>query len=204
MIQSKKDYDFYLLADKIALSRTDHLSIKMRMYFKFISPDEVWDFEKLLRKTEYVKNCKQEKIYILQYAMCLRRLHHYQTLLGFYINPNNFGPGLSISHPGPIIVNPSARIGSNCRIHPGVTIGTAAGCKDKTPHMGNNIFIGPGATIIGLIEIADDIAIGANSVVNRSFTEPGITIAGNPAKKVSDKGSFGYLKRATELVEQQQ
>ena len=50
--------------------------------------------------------------------------------------------------------------------------------------MGNNVDIGYGAVLIGGITIADDIKIGANAVVNRSFTEPGVTIAGVPAKVV--------------------
>ena len=41
--------------------------------------------------------------------------------------------------------------------------------------------------IIGGVQIADDIKIGANAVVNRSFTEPGVTIAGVPAKVVKQR-----------------
>jgi serine O-acetyltransferase len=54
--------------------------------------------------------------------------------------------------------------------------------------------------IDGEIEIADGIAIGANSYVNKSFKEPDITIAGCPAKKVSDKGSKNCWFRATEIL----
>jgi serine O-acetyltransferase len=69
-----------------------------------------------------------------------------------------------------------------------------------TPKIGDNVYIGPGAKIFGDIEIADGIAIGANSVVNRSFTEPNIGIAGIPAKKINDKGSEKLLARATEIL----
>jgi serine O-acetyltransferase len=55
--------------------------------------------------------------------------------------------------------------------------------------------------LFGPIRIADGIAIGANSVVNRSFEEPGITIAGAPARKVSDRGSDGLIVRGTEIAE---
>ena len=65
--------------------------------------------------------------------------------------------------------------------------------------IGDNVYIGPDKTF-GSITIADDIAIGANSVVNSSFTQPGITIAGIPAKKVSNKGSERLIIKATELV----
>ncbi len=69
-----------------------------------------------------------------------------------------------------------------------------AGNPDQTPKIGNNVFIGPGAKIFGEITIADHIAIGANAVVNKSFTESGITVAGIPARKVSEKGSSSYYK----------
>lgn len=58
-----------------------------------------------------------------------------------------------------------------------------------TPKIENNVYIGSGAKIFGDIEIADGIAIGANSVVNNLFTEPNIGIAGSPAQKINDKGS---------------
>ena len=61
--------------------------------------------------------------------------------------------------------------------------------------IGDRVFIGSGAKIIGNITIADDVVIGANAVVIHSITEPGITVAGNPAKKVSNTGSFYYLNK---------
>jgi serine O-acetyltransferase len=69
------------------------------------------------------------------------------------------------------------------------------------PKIGDNVYFGPGVKIFGPITIADNIAIGANAIVNKSFTEPGITIAGIPAKKVSDNGSGRLVIKATELVD---
>jgi len=201
MIKSKKDYKFYLEADRISLGRNIHPSIIERMINVFFR-DEVWEYQKLLRKVEYIKNCTHGLIGRIRYAFALRKLRILGSSLGFYIFPNNFGPGLSISHAGTIIVNTNARIGANCRIHPGTVIATQAGPVSRTPRLGNNIYIGPGVKIFGDIEISDNIAIGANSVVNKSFTEPGITIAGVPAKKISNKGSFDLLIKGSEIVEQ--
>lgn len=120
--------------------------------------------------------------------------------LGFTIPPNVFGPGLNIPHYGPIVINSNAKIGANCRIHNCVNIGTKAGFSDLAPKIGNNVYIGPGAKIFGDIEIADGIAIGANSVVNKSFIEKGIGIAGVPAKKINDRGSDGLLIKANEIL----
>ena len=47
--------------------------------------------------------------------------------------------------------------------------------------------------MFGRIEIADGIAIGANAVVNKSFLENNISIAGIPAKKIGNMGTRGIL-----------
>lgn len=119
--------------------------------------------------------------------------------LGFTIPINIFGPGLCIAHRGTIVINKETRIGENCRIHACTNIGTGRG-GISAPQIGNNVYIGPGAKIFGDITIADNIAIGANSVVNKSFFEKGISIAGVPAKKINNKGSDGIITPNSELV----
>lgn len=93
-----------------------------------------------------------------------------------------FGKNLKIYHSG-IIVNKSAIIGNNVKMHGLNCIGNN-GIENGAPKIGNNVDIGVGAIIIGNITIADNITIGANAVVNKSFYEEGITIAGVPAKKI--------------------
>ena len=46
--------------------------------------------------------------------------------------------------------------------------------------------LGIGCTLLGGITIADGVTVGAGAVVTKSFLEPGITVAGVPAKKISD------------------
>lgn len=93
-----------------------------------------------------------------------------------------------------------AKIGANCNLHVCTNIGVAAGATHKVPNLGNNIYIAPGVKIFGDVEIADNIAIGANAVVNKSFLEPNIAIAGGPAKKINSKGSIDIVRKATEIV----
>ena len=92
-----------------------------------------------------------------------------------------------------------ALVGENCRIDRCVSIGSIH-YPAAAPQIGDNVFIGPGAVIDGDIEIAAGIAIGANSYVNKSFREPDITIAGCPARKISDKGSRECWFRSTEIL----
>lgn len=191
MITSKEEYQFYLEADTIALG------IKEKK--PGLLPT-VWKFQRLLRKIEYYKNCKNSFIWKPYLIFLSTQFHIMGIFFGFTVPPNVFGPGLAICHMGTIIINHTARVGANCRLHAMVSIGTQAGTTDRAPSIGNNIYIGPGAKIFGPIYIADGIAIGANSVVNKSFNEPNISIAGIPAKKISDKGSEGLLIKATDLV----
>lgn len=110
-------------------------------------------------------------------------------------NPNYvFGPGIAIVHSGTIVVSGKARIGKNCRIHVCTNIGNALSHgKDGTPVIGDNVYIGPGAKIFGPITIGNNVAIGANAVVNKSFPD-NCTIAGVPAKKISNNTSEGYIE----------
>lgn len=204
LIRNKKDYLYYLNADMTALKINSEenmgryattLPWQVTSYFF----DDCWHFERLLRKVEYYLNCRKSCIDKIVYQYLRKKLHDKQLKLGFFIHPNTCGAGLALVHPGTVIINQTAKIGENCRIYNCVIIGIKP--NDKiAPAIGNNVYIGPGAKIFGEITIADDIAIGANSVVNKSFYEPNITIAGNPARKVSDKGSSGMLVRATELI----
>ena len=115
-----------------------------------------------------------------------------RKLCGYHIPPNAFEEGLSIAHWGPIVVHPTAKIGKNCRIQQCVTIGATNG-QNEAATIGDNVFIGPCTSIIGKITIGSDIAIGANTVVTKSFEENGITIAGAPARKISDNNSHSNL-----------
>jgi serine O-acetyltransferase len=123
------------------------------------------------------------------------RLRRLGLALGFLIPLNVFGPGLRIVHCGTIIVNGNAHIGANCELHnlvhiaQNLHIARKGAESDRAPTIGDNVFIGPGARVLGDITIADGIVIGANSVVTKSFYETNITIAGAPARKISDYGT---------------
>ena len=194
MIESKEDYTFYLAADKLALA------IKHNRPQMF--QDETWKFERLLRKVEYLENCGNNPVAKIVCLKARFALHKLSVKLGLAIPRNVFGPGLSIAHGGPIIVHSKALVGENCRIDRCVSIGSIH-YPAGAPKIGNNVFIGPGAVIDGDIKIADGIAIGANSYVNKSFDEPNITIAGCPAKKISNKGSKNCWFRATEILREE-
>lgn len=92
------------------------------------------------------------------------------------------GKGLNISHFGTIVVNKRTVMGDNCNIHPCVNIGQSNRGKLKgTPKLGNSVWIGMGAVIVGNIQIGDNVLIAPNAYVN--FDVPSNSIVmGNPAK----------------------
>ena len=145
-------------------------------------------FIRILRKTEYHTNTKHFLRGIF-YKFIFRRLSNRYLIS---IPLNCFDSGISIAHLACIHINGTAKIGKNCRIHEMVTIGATNGEKES-PQIGNNVFIGSGAKIIGNITIADDVAIGAGAVVVKDITEPGTTWAGVPAKKISNNGSKSFI-----------
>jgi serine O-acetyltransferase len=94
-------------------------------------------------------------------------LRRFQRRWGISIpSETSIGAGFYIGHSGGIVVNPRARIGRNCNIHQGVTIAQAnRGPREGAPVIGDGVWIGPGATLVGAITIGDNVVIGPNSVV---------------------------------------
>ncbi len=101
--------------------------------------------------------------------------------------------GLYIGHHGGIVVSHETKIGRNCNINQGVTIGKTYGGKHPgTPIIGNNVYLGPGSKVIGGITIGDNVMVGANAVVTSPVPDNAVVV-GVPARVVSFKGSFDYV-----------
>lgn len=185
MIKSKDDLKLYLACDRQALG------LKSRGFIKeLLATNPILRFQTTLRHLEYYTNVPTFSHRILK-LITRFRFRQQSLKLGFSIPVNVFGPGLSIAHYGTIVVSQYARIGAFCRIHACVNIGASGGGNDA-PIIGENCYIGPGAILFGGITLADNITIGANSTVNKSFFEENIVIAGTPAKIVKTN-TFNWL-----------
>jgi serine O-acetyltransferase len=200
-IQSKKDFEYFINADRISMGRQRVYSVKSRIVQIFF-PDYRWKYQVLMRKIEYRTNCKKgvfNKI-ILFYLTFLYNKLGLKLLINIY--PNTCGPGLNIAHTGPIRISKGTKIGENCRIHISTNIGIQAGTSDESAVIGDNVYIGPGVKFVAPCRIADNVAIGANSVVTKSFLEEGVVIAGIPAKVVKTGiDTRTMLIAGTELLE---
>ena len=95
-----------------------------------------------------------------------------------------FGPGLIVLHSVGLVVNTAVRGGANVVLEGSVTIGAE---KGRSPVLGDNVFIGAGARIIGGVSVGSDARIGANAVVVKDVPA-GATAVGVPAKVVRTRG----------------
>lgn len=183
MIKSKAEYRKYLEQDAKALGKKYK---RPRMF-----GDDIWKFERLMRKCEYSMSWKGlGKLWSKVLRWRYMRLSH---KMNYSIPLNVFGPGLALVHWGPVVVSKYAKVGENCRLQTMTVIGATNG-EEKAATIGNNVYIAIGAKIIGDIVIADDVAIGAGAVVVKPITESNTTWAGVPAKKISSNGSSVHLK----------
>ena len=105
---------------------------------------------------------------------------------GIEIHPGaKIGKGLFIDHGMGVVIGETAEIGDNVLLYHGVTLGGTGKDKGKRhPTLGDNVVIGAGAKVLGLIYIGNDSKIGANSVVLRDVPE-GATAVGIPAKNIT-------------------
>ena len=168
MIKSKEELVEFLDADKKSLGRAGK---------KPVHSDVIWRFEILLRKYEYYYNKKSLLKYF--YGVKFRKM---SVQLGFSVPINVCDKGLALVHYGTIVISDGARVGENCRIHEGVCIGATNG-ESKAATIGKNVFISTGAKIIGKVNIADNVAIGANAVVVTDINEIGTTWGGFQQKR---------------------
>lgn len=105
------------------------------------------------------------------------------------------GRRVIIEHQGAIVVHGYSKIGDDCIIRQGVTIGNRYLDRPlEAPKLGKRVNIGAGAKILGDVTIGDDVCIGANAVV-LSDVPAGATVVGIPAKIIPNKNS--YLQTVT-------
>ncbi len=94
-----------------------------------------------------------------------------------------FGPGFVLIHSYGVVINTAVRGGSNVKLEHLVTIGAE---RNESPVLGDNVFVGAGAKIVGAAKIGSNVKIGANAVVVGDIPD-GATAVGIPAKVVKEK-----------------
>lgn len=111
-------------------------------------------------------------------------------LTNIEIHPGaKIGKGFFIDHGSAIVIGETAEIGDYCVIFHNVTIGgTGKHIGKRHPTIGNNVFIGTGATLLGPINVGDNVKIGAESVVIMHDIPSNSTVVGAPGRIVKLNG----------------
>jgi serine O-acetyltransferase len=104
-----------------------------------------------------------------------------------------FGPGLVLIHATGVVINGSVVGGDNVLIEHQVTIGAE---RRRSPRIGNGVFLGAGAKIIGAVTVGDHARVGANAVVVKDVP-PHTTVVGIPARVVRDHSHSGAAGTAS-------
>jgi serine O-acetyltransferase len=119
-----------------------------------------------LRQQNILVRILLEPWYLLQY-------HRIRAKWGIEIPRSvEIGEGFYIGHFGGITISPAARIGRNAALSQGVTIGVSGqGAKRGAPTIGDDVYIGAGAKVIGKIHIGNNVKIGANAVVYKDVPD---------------------------------
>ena len=146
-----------------------------------------------LRKVAYYAS-RKKSFWILAYVYHRIQLNRYRFRYGFDISPTTrIAPGLFLGHCGGVIISPEAVLGANVNINQGVTIGAESrGRRKGAPALGQRVWVGANAVIVGKITIGDDALIAPGAFVNFDVPSKAIVL-GNPGKIVAMTGSAGYV-----------
>lgn len=169
------------------------INADMKRYYDrvpFLKPIQI-RYQIIYRKASFYK---KKSIRGFFYRMRLQRLSEKSGIQ--LPTKTQIGKGLFIGHFGTIIVNPDAVLGENVNIAPGVIIGkTNRGDKKGVPTIGNRVWIGANAVIVGNIKIGDDVLIAPNAYVNMDVPDHSVVI-GNPATiHAKEHATEGYINR---------
>jgi len=183
-IENKNDLKEWINAD-FATYQMEH------PFFARITYGENWEL------FSYVKNLRYLEYYSNRSGMLSKIFRFYHWLLhrrnikktGIHIAPNCVGPGLHLVHRGFRRLGEKSymKIGANCTCLPMVLFGKKyPDVSEENFEIGDNCYIGVGATILGPIKIGDDVTIAAGAVVTKDVPDD-VVVAGVPAEIVRKK-----------------
>jgi serine O-acetyltransferase len=115
-------------------------------------------------------------------AKVARRI--WRPVATFDIGCADVGPGLVVRH-GYSTILTAERIGADCFAHQDVTVGWRDE-NTRAPVLGDNVYLGAGAKVLGPISLGDDVLVGANAVVIEDVPS-GCTVVGVPARIVNKR-----------------
>lgn len=181
MIKTKSDLKNYVRTDRARMQAKNY-----NFFHRFYSEQAlIQRYLFLLRKLEHLSNMNRNIFDSIVFYYLGWRYKRLSLTLLISIPLNAVGPGLLIHHIGLIFVHANARIGKNCSFQPGVIIGQVDS-ECTVPVIGDDVYIGTGAKVLGKITIGNNVTIGPNSVVLSDVPDDCVVL-GVPAKIIKYK-----------------
>ncbi len=152
-------------------------------------------------KFTYVfRKANGHKVYSFRWFLYKLLHRRYFYKYGFQIPlSTKIGRGLYIAHFGNVVIHGEAVLGDNCNLAHGVTIGQAnRGSRKGCPTLGNSVWVGTGAVVVGKITIGHNVLIAPNAYVNFDVPSNSLVL-GNPARVIPrEDATFGYINWTVE------
>ena len=177
-----------------------HRSLGHKLFNVITNTPPIIVFFKHMRWCQYLKHQRG------LYNKMLFVFHHYlyqayAQKLGFSIGYDVFGYGLHIPHYGTIVVNRQCEIGNYAVLHTSICIGGAGKI------IGDGLYVGTGAKIVGPIHLGNRVSVASQSLVNKSCNEDNVLLAGVPAtvkkkRRIWYEEDGGIYIERVKLVEQ--
>ena len=184
------EYKFLIYSDLYRIAGKAEIGVLLWYLFK----GEAFKYNFWLRTCFYLRSNRMLKYLFYPFARFIFNRLTYKFGILISID-TKIGSGFRIGHFGGVVVNSDSIIGKNCTISQGVTLGLAMRGRNRgCPILGDNVYIGPGAKIVGAVKIGNNVAIGANCVVTKDIPDNSVVV-GIPGKVISQAGSTGYVTR---------
>ena len=170
MIKTKADLKRYIQED----FNRQNMKHPILARLTYGEHDQTRRYLNTLRHVEYYKNNIGGVFNRLLYAWYFLKFRRNCIKTGIYIMPNTCEEGLLLPHPGFIRVDGFCKIGRNCTILPMVLMGKKKPEVECRIVIGDNCYISTGVTILGPVQIGNNVTIAAGAVVNRDIRFRGV------------------------------
>jgi serine O-acetyltransferase len=120
----------------------------------------------------------------------------FKIVTGVEIHPNaKIGKSFFIDHGQGVVIGETSEIGNNCVMFQNVTLGGTGKHRVKRhPTIGNNVLIGACSTLLGPINVGDNVKIGAETFVIMHDIPADCTVVSAPGKIVKHRGKKARKK----------